>query len=66
MFVRVARFEGIDTSQIDEQAAEMKRQIDSARAGDVPAEIAELVERMQGVVKRFYQLVDRENASRSE
>ena len=61
MFVRVARFEGIDTSKVDEQVGEMKRQIDATRAGDVPPEMAEFVEKMQGVVKRFYQLVDRQN-----
>ena len=61
MFVRIARFEGIDGSQVDEQVAEMKRQIDATRAGNIPPEMAEFVEKMQGVVKRFYQLVDRRN-----
>ena len=28
MYARVARFEGLDPSRIDEQVAEMKRQID--------------------------------------
>lgn len=63
MFVRIARFEGLDTSGIDEQAAEMRRQIESARAGDVPAEIADQIEKLRGTVKRFYQLVDRETGT---
>jgi hypothetical protein len=52
VFVRIARFEGIDTSQVDDEVAVTKRQIDAARAGDVPPEIADFVAKTQGVVKR--------------
>ena len=36
MYVRVARFEGLDQSRIDEDIAEMKRQMDAGRSGELP------------------------------
>jgi len=60
MYVRIARFEGLDASRIDDDAAQMKRDIDTARAGDAPPEFAEQLEKLRGTVKRFYYLVDRQ------
>ena len=37
MYARVARFEGGDVSRVDEEVAEMKRQMDGFRSGNVPA-----------------------------
>jgi hypothetical protein len=60
LYVRIARFEGLDASRMDEQAAQMKRDIDAARAGDSPPEFAEQLEKLRGSVRRFYYLVDRQ------
>ena len=59
MYVRIARFEGLEAGRIDEVAAEMKRGIDAARAGNAPPEFADQIEKLQGAVKRLYFLVDR-------
>ena len=64
MYARIARFEGLDTSRIDEQVAEMKRQIDEGRAsGDLPAGAPEQVRTLMQTVKRLLQLVDRESGT---
>ena len=58
MHVRIARFEGVDVASIDEQVAEMKRQMQSSELPpDAPAELRTLME----TVNRFVQLVDRDN-----
>jgi hypothetical protein len=36
MYARVARFEGLDPSRIDEDVADMKRQMDAGRSGELP------------------------------
>ena len=43
MYARVARFEGGDPSRIHEDVADMKRQMDAARSGDLPADTPEQV-----------------------
>lgn len=64
MYARIARFEGLDTSRIDEQVAEMKRQVDEGRAsGDLPAGAPEQVRTLMETVKRLLQLVDRESGT---
>jgi hypothetical protein len=64
MYARVARFEGLDVSGIDEQVAEMKRQMDEGRAsGDTPAGAPEQVRTLMDTVKRVLQFVDRESGS---
>ena len=64
MYARIARFEGLDPSRIDEQVAEMKRQIDEGRAaGDLPAGAPEQVRTLMDTVTRVLQLVDRESGS---
>ena len=58
MHVRIARFEGGDVGSIDEQIAEMRRQMQSGELPpDAPAELQTLME----TVNRFVQLVDRDN-----
>ncbi len=60
MYARLARFEGVDAAGLDEQVAEIKRQLESTRDGlpdDAPAEARVLSE----TVSRFVELVDREN-----
>jgi hypothetical protein len=60
MYVRVARFEGVDPSRIDEQIADLRRQVEATRDGnlppDAPAEARVLIE----TIGRFVQLVDRD------
>jgi hypothetical protein len=64
MYARIARFEGLDASRIDEQVAEMKRQMDEGRAsGDLPAGAPEEVRTLMETVKRVLQFADRESGS---
>lgn len=63
MYARVVRFEGGDPSRIDEEIAGMKRQMDAARSGDVPADAAESVRTLMETVRRFVELVDRKSGS---
>jgi hypothetical protein len=62
MYVRIARFEGVDPGQIDDQIAELRRQMEASRhelPPDAPAAIGVLME----TVVRFVQLVDRDNGT---
>lgn len=64
MYARIARFEGLDAGRIDDQVAEMKMQIDGARAtGDLPAGAPEQVRTLMDTVARVLQLVDRESGT---
>ena len=64
MYARIARFEGLDTSRIDEEVAEMKRQIDESRAsGGLPAGAPEQVRTLMETVKQLLQLVDRQSGT---
>ena len=63
MYARVARFEGNDPSLIDEQVAEMKRQMSAARSGELPAETPEQARTLMDTVSRFMELVDRESGT---
>lgn len=59
MYARVAHFEGGDVASMDAELADMKRQMEAARAGQVPegapAEVGTLME----TVVRWVELVDR-------
>ena len=60
MYARIARFDGVDANAVDEQVADIKQQLASAKAGlpdDAPAEARTLSE----TIARFVELVDREN-----
>ena len=59
MYARVARFEGGDPARIDESVAEMKRQMDAARSGQLPAEALEELRTLTETVSRFIGLYDR-------
>jgi hypothetical protein len=63
MYARIARFEGGDPRAVDEQIAEMRAQLDSAAAGEPPADAPEDVRTLMETVARFMQLVDRETAT---
>jgi uncharacterized protein YdcH (DUF465 family) len=63
MYARIARFEGGDPGAIDEQIAEMRKQLDGAAAGELPADAPEEVRTLMETVARFTQLVDRETAT---
>ena len=63
MYARVVRFEGGDPSVVDEQIADMKRQMDAARSGDVPADAPEQVRTLMETVTRFVELVDRSSGA---
>ena len=56
MYVRIARFEGGNTAQIEEEGARIRRGLDAARRGesgsDVPGELALLASRLEMVVDR--------------
>lgn len=61
MYARVARFEGMDLSNIDEQVAEMRQRMAAAAAGDLPAGSADQIRTLMETITRFVQLVDRES-----
>ena len=65
MYARVARFEGGDVSRVDEEVAEMKRQMDGFRSGNVPADARspEQVRTLMDTVTRFVELVDRSSGA---
>lgn len=64
MYARVARFEGLDPSQIDQGVEEMKRQMDAGRAsGELPPGAPEQARTLMETVKRVVQLVDRERGA---
>jgi hypothetical protein len=59
MYARIARFEGLDSSRMDEQVAEMKRQIEEGKTGELPAGAPEEVRTLMETVRRVVQLGDR-------
>jgi hypothetical protein len=61
MYVRMARFEGVDPEQIDEQIAGLRRQIEGSRSGQVPEGAPAELEVLMDTVVRFVELVDRDN-----
>lgn len=64
MYARIARFEGIETSRIDAQVAEMKRQMTAAAtSGELPEGAPAEVRTLMDTVTRFVQLVDRERGT---
>jgi hypothetical protein len=64
MYARIARFDGLDMSRIDEEVAEMKRQIDEGRtSGDVPAGAPEEVRTLMETVTRLLHFVDRDGGT---
>jgi hypothetical protein len=60
MYARVARFEGLDVSKIDEDVANMKQQMDAGRSGQLPADAPEEARELMETVARWVQLVDRD------
>jgi hypothetical protein len=63
MYARVARFEGGDPSRIDDQIAEMREQMASARSGELPAGAPEQARTLMDTVSRFMELVDRQSGT---
>lgn len=59
MYARVARFEGLDPSRIDDDIADMKRQMDAGRSGEIPEGAPEGARELMQTVTRWVQLVDR-------
>ena len=56
MYVRIARFEGGTTAEIEEEGARIRRDIDAARRGEegpeVPTELARLAQRIELLIDR--------------
>jgi hypothetical protein len=56
MFVRIARFEGGTTAQIEEEGARIRRDLEASRRGEpgpeVPSELARLASRLEMLVDR--------------
>ena len=64
MYARIARFEGLDPSRIDDDIAEMKRQMDAGRSGELPEGAPEEARALMETVTRWVQLVDRKKGTR--
>jgi hypothetical protein len=60
MYARVARFEGLDVSKIDDDVASMKQQMDAGRSGQLPTDAPEEARELMETVTRWVQLVDRD------
>ena len=63
MYVRVARFEGVDPDRVDEQIADLRRDIEAAGSGQMPAEAPPEAKVLMETVTRFVQLVDRKSGT---
>src|SRR4026209_1458148 len=63
MYARVARFEGLDTSRIDADIAEMKQQMDAGRSGELPEGAPDEAQVLMETVTRWVQLVDRDKGT---
>ena len=63
MYVRAARFEGLEASQIDEEIAALRRQIEAASGGEMPQDAPPEAKVLMETVVRFMQLVDRESGT---
>ena len=63
MYVRAARFEGMDASQIDEEIAELRRQVEASAGGEMPEGAPPEAKVLMETIVRFVQLVDRESGT---
>jgi hypothetical protein len=59
MYARVAHFEGGDAATIDAELADMKRQMDAARGGQMPDDAPAEARALMETVVRWVELVDR-------
>jgi hypothetical protein len=63
VYTRIARFEGLDPSRIDDDIADMKQQMDAGRSGELPEGVPEEARALMEAVTRWVQLVDRTNGT---
>ena len=63
MYVRAARFEGVDPGQVDEQIAELRRQVEAGARGETPGDAPPEAPVLMETVTRFVQLVDRDSGT---
>jgi hypothetical protein len=63
VYARIARFEGLDPSRIDDDIADMKQQMDAGRSGELPEGVPEEARALMETVTRWVQLVDRNNGT---
>jgi hypothetical protein len=63
MYVRAARFEGIDQAQLEEEIAELRRQVEAGARGELPEGAPPEAKVLMETVVRFMQLVDRESGT---
>jgi hypothetical protein len=59
MYARIARFDGLDPSRIDDDIADMKQQMNAGRSGALPEDAPEEARALMQTVTRWVQLVDR-------
>jgi hypothetical protein len=60
VYVRIARFEGVDPDRIDPILDGIRGSLENARSGEVPAEAPDEVRVLVETVARYVQLVDRD------
>ena len=63
MYVRAARFEGMDANQIDQEIADLRRQVEAGARGEMPEGAPPEAKVLMETVVRFMQLVDRESGT---
>jgi hypothetical protein len=63
VYARIARFEGGDPARIDQEAAEMRKQMDEMRSGGLPEDASDQMRTLAETVVRFVQLADRDTGT---
>jgi len=63
MYVRAARFEGMEQAQMEEEIAELRRQVEAGARGETPEGAPPEAKVLMETVVRFMQLVDRESGN---
>ena len=63
MYARIARFENVESSRIDDQIAELRQAVEGTASGNLPPDAPDGARVLMERVTRFVQLVDRENGT---
>jgi hypothetical protein len=63
MYVRAARFEGIDPGRMDEEITDLRRQVEAGARGELPEGAPPEAKVLMETVTRFVQLVDRDSGT---
>lgn len=63
MYARLARFEGVDMSTVDEMMAGLRQMMEAGKRGQLPDDAPEGMQTLTQTVSRFVSLIDRERGT---